>query len=1012
MIRLSKTRLFIVGQRLWSATVDAHPHITDLDERKRIQVFLKLIFILNIITLIRILIDVVIMKSVSTPFLILLLSGILIYVLGKTVYQSFTHLAMIVSLFFISFIYFSFNEYFYTPSQLMFLVGRSAVNLMFVRIFLSFKRTLVLGLILFFLNMIVAVILAPTLPVSLRNNLVSLVIWHWAMIAFLVTLEVFYQYQATLRVDVEKTLVETESRYQTISNAVSDFLYNIVYDSTSGQWQYKWLGGAVQRITGYSQEEFQSQPLFDNIYLHDQKIMNSRLERLLIKDDLYDEYRILLKDQSIRWVSDFGRVVKRFENGDIEIFGTIKDVNKQKTAEIALRESEKRYRIISDLTNDVAYKLRIENRKSELVWASDAVQVVFGYTVNQLKDLHWQTFVHPSDWAIYLGHYKRILKTGRDIQEFRIVHKNGDIRWLRDYSFVEPEIENPQILCVFGATQDITESKQADAALEAQRMLSEALRETASFISSTLDLNEVLKRILEQLSKIVEWQVADIMLIEGGVAKIALAQGYEAHSTSSGDISKIVFDVETTPTMIATVKQGKTLIVNDVWDNPSWIPQESTKWIRSSLQSPVRIEGQVIGLLNIASDIPNAFDETHALYLQAFADQVAIAIRNARLYEEARHYADNLEFLVQTQTAALNLERNRLQSILDSTAEGVFYLENAEVVYVNKAFCDMLFLEPETLIGLSIKEILSNVPTEDRRAFIKNMIRELRQKKVWRGELRIPRGAFTPIDLGLTVSIVGSRLPSPIYTNLVVIARDISLETALKTQQSNLLAFASHELRTPITNLKTRIYLLKRAPDQFDEHLRVLEQVSNRMHQLVTDLLDMSRLERGLTPLRLRNIRVCDLVQSVVYIQQQEALQKSIKLSFVEPQSELFILGDMERLTQVLTNLIANAINYTPVDGEIIVSAEHDPHKQSALIHIDDTGIGISETDLQSIFQPFFRVLSSVEGTGLGLSISKEIVEMHGGQIHVKSHLGQGSRFTIQLPISEKELPNRITDKS
>jgi signal transduction histidine kinase len=139
------------------------------------------------------------------------------------------------------------------------------------------------------------------------------------------------------------------------------------------------------------------------------------------------------------------------------------------------------------------------------------------------------------------------------------------------------------------------------------------------------------------------------------------------------------------------------------------------------------------------------------------------------------------------------------------------------------------------------------------------------------------------------------------------------------------------------------------------------------------------------------------VIQSVVALQEPEAQRKNIDLLRRHPDDPVFVLADRERLIQVITNLVTNAINYTPPGGKVrVVIREED---DSARVAVEDTGIGIDSENLPYIFQPFYRVVSEVEGTGLGLSIAKEIVEMHEGTLIVRSQPGKGSIFTITLPL-------------
>jgi len=234
----------------------------------------------------------------------------------------------------------------------------------------------------------------------------------------------------------------------------------------------------------------------------------------------------------------------------------------------------------------------------------------------------------------------------------------------------------------------------------------------------------------------------------------------------------------------------------------------------------------------------------------------------------------------------------------------------------------------------------------------------------------------------------------------VAVVRDISSEKALADRKSFLLSHASHELRTPITNLKTRLYLLQRRPDLIDKHLDVLETVVGRMQYLVENLLDISRLERGSILIEPRRVDLMRLLTDIVIVQHLEAAQKQITLTAHLPEVAILIMGDEQRLIQVMTNLVTNAINYTPNGGKVSITVM--PSATNVVISVCDTGIGIPVAALPHIFEPFFRVdkESRVQGSGLGLSIVKEIVDLHHGEITVQSQLSHGSCFKVTLPLT------------
>jgi signal transduction histidine kinase len=217
-------------------------------------------------------------------------------------------------------------------------------------------------------------------------------------------------------------------------------------------------------------------------------------------------------------------------------------------------------------------------------------------------------------------------------------------------------------------------------------------------------------------------------------------------------------------------------------------------------------------------------------------------------------------------------------------------------------------------------------------------------------------------------------------------------------------ALVSHELRTPLTSIRGYIDLLvDGAPDTPPERrqafLEILDRNADRLLALVDDLLFITRIDAGKLVLELDELELASVARECAAATQPLAAERKIALEVVEYASPV-VSADRSRLTQVLDNLISNALKFTPPGGRIEVRI--DSQDSTARVEVTDTGIGIAKGDLPQMFSPFFRAASAgsagIPGTGLGLAISKRIVETHGGAISVRSEEGRGSTFRVELP--------------
>lgn len=233
---------------------------------------------------------------------------------------------------------------------------------------------------------------------------------------------------------------------------------------------------------------------------------------------------------------------------------------------------------------------------------------------------------------------------------------------------------------------------------------------------------------------------------------------------------------------------------------------------------------------------------------------------------------------------------------------------------------------------------------------------------------------------------------------------------ALDKMKSRFVSDVSHELRTPVTNLKLYLDLLERkGAVSLDQYLPVLQKQAERLSQLIQDILDLSRLELGHAKSEFAPLNLNELAKDIIVAHEPRAEVNNLRIIF-EPDDALpLVLGEWNQLAQVVTNLIANAINYSS-EGEIWVKTMVSPSNAAnnmASLEIADNGLGISPDDLPNLFDRFYRGKqvrqSNIPGTGLGLAIADEIIRIHNGRLEVESVEGEGSTFRVCLPISSPE---------
>lgn len=217
--------------------------------------------------------------------------------------------------------------------------------------------------------------------------------------------------------------------------------------------------------------------------------------------------------------------------------------------------------------------------------------------------------------------------------------------------------------------------------------------------------------------------------------------------------------------------------------------------------------------------------------------------------------------------------------------------------------------------------------------------------------------------------------------------------------KNDFISSVSHELRTPLTAIKGWSETLESGydPQTFRKGMKVITGETNRLEQMVEELLDFSRIQSGHFTLQLTTIDVIAELEDALLIYNDKAKKENIILSYNEPEFMCAVVGDKNRLRQVFINIIDNALKYTEPGGSIEVIAEK--NDSAVIISVSDTGAGIAPEDLSKVKQKFYKANKTKHGSGIGLAVADEIITMHGGLLDIESELGKGTKVTITLPL-------------
>jgi len=572
--------------------------------------------------------------------------------------------------------------------------------------------------------------------------------------------------------------------------------------------------------------------------------------------------------------------------------------------------------------------------------------------------------------------------------------------------------ESGAIARIMAVIANITARKQVERAEREQRALVEALTDAVVAINSTLDLEQILDRILANVGQVIPHDFANIMLVEEGVAHVVGHRGYEESGAADWrpSLRLVVSEAASLRTMAET---GEPLVIGDTATVGSWHNGPGHREHRSWAGAPIRLHGEVIGFLNVASATPNFYNQHHAQALKAFADGAATALHNARLYDEIRSHADMLETRVEQRTAELNESKERLEAIFNNTSDVILLTDTDGIIQrVNPAFASFFPYDLSEVVGRPLAEL---VAPEQAAALAEGLRSAISRRQSVRVELIASEAGGASLDAEGSLSPIENR--SGTVTAIVCSIHDISAHKRLEAQlrqtlaqqvelnelKSRFVAMAAHDLRNPLSVIQTAIELLRRYNErmtdaQRQERYERIQASIEFMIALLDDILLIGKAEsHTLTP-NLQRVDLPGLCREIVTeIEQTSAAKHRVVFDF-EAQSQDAVT-DPKLLRHILSNLLDNAAKYSPAGSTITFGATCTAER--ATFTVRDEGIGIAQADLDRLFEPFFRAdnVVSAPGTGLGLAIVKQMVDQLGGTIEVSSTLGAGTTFVVTLPL-------------
>jgi PAS domain S-box-containing protein len=398
------------------------------------------------------------------------------------------------------------------------------------------------------------------------------------------------------------------------------------------------------------------------------------------------------------------------------------------------------------------------------------------------------------------------------------------------------------------------------------------------------------------------------------------------------------------------------------------------------LHVPLTSARGTLGVLALQSGRPGALDELpQRLLLDAMVDQAAVAIDRARI------------------DAVLEAQA-KLEAVIESIEDGLVVLDGTGTVqHVNDVACAILGVERKAVLGVRFERLGTSHP------------HYLRLRAAVADFLAHPEREHEPVELALYIrgrDHYYMLRPTPLraqdgsHAGFILVLQDVTYLRDHEARREQLMATLSHELRTPLTSLHMAVDLLRRETVPAAEQPSLLAAAADdvaRLEDVARRLLDVSRSRAMSIALDRQHVHLGDVVERCARIFALQARERGVTIETAVGTADLRVAGDPTKLTWALSNLIANALRYTPRGGRVSLAASAD--NGTVKLSVTDTGPGIPAGARERIFERFVQSQDGEPGAaGLGLAIVRDIVQAHGGRIFLDSEEGRGSRFTLELP--------------
>lgn len=649
-----------------------------------------------------------------------------------------------------------------------------------------------------------------------------------------------------------------------------------------------------------------------------------------------------------------------------------------------LRVTEERFRLLSSAS---PIGIVLTDSSGKCLYTNNRWGEISGMPAELNNEYGWLKSLHPDDRQAVIAHWTSATERLTEfVKDFRLLHSSGELIWVHARA-TSIGMHNGTARGYVWTIEDINERKHAESRLALQYAISAAL-------SEAIDLIDAAPRLLQGISEHAGWQVGALWVRDSDGTRLKLAGVWQQPGALPTDYEAVCrkLDLDSGRGALGRVWSEQQPLFADA--SPQFVEDD-----RAALFAQNRMKGYYVfpvvegnemeALLEFVSRENKVPDHEGLLLMQSIGSQVA-------------------QFAVRM-SAELRLRDSdaRVRAMLESAVDGVITFDRDGIIdTVNPGFERILGFDVDDVLGKEIAHFLpvdESLGLSDNLSFLLKSIRaDIQDHGYSDRELMVSRkkGTQVPVEFRVIEVVLGTK---NFYSGIV---RDITERKEVEKRVSEFYSTVSHELRTPLTSIRGALGLIEggvvgQIGAEVQELVTIARSSCDRLIRLINDILDLRKIEAGKLDMKLSHIIASEVTKESLDGIKGMADEFGINLACAI-EGDATINGDRDRVTQVITNLVSNAIKFSHPGG--LVEVKVTSGGSAVRFSIKDHGPGIPADQRHKLFQKFSQLDSSDTraqgGTGLGLAISKAIVDRHGGQIGVDSVPGEGSTFWFDVPVA------------